>query len=95
MRDEHSPGADRRAEPRRKAQGEVLLKPSGGAAVAGRLVDIAKSGFRAGHGLQTLRPGQVVSFEIAGFAGCARVVWTRILGEQVESGFLILESEPV
>jgi hypothetical protein len=94
MPDEPLSFEDRRSEPRRKARGEVLFKPSGSAAVAGRLVDIAKSGFRAAHFLQTLRPGQVVSFEIAGFAGSARVVWTRILGDQVESGFLILKSEP-
>ena len=82
--------ADRRSEPRRPARGRVKLRPDDGPAIAGELVDIAKSGFRAGHSLPTLLPNQLVEFEIAGYKGRARVVWTRILGPQVESGFLIL-----
>lgn len=84
--------ADRRAEPRRQAHGAVALRLKSGAKVAvhGELMDIAESGFRACHAMLTLRPGQEVEFEVAGYPGRARVVWTRILGDQVESGFLIL-----
>src|SRR5689334_18332911 len=84
---------ERRREPRSPARGVVTLRPDGGPMVTGKLVDIARSGFRAGHSLQTLLPNHEVEFEIAGFSGRARVVWTRILGQQVESGFLILSQE--
>ena len=92
MFSERFDAADRRAEPRQPAHGPVSLRLKSGARVAvrGQLMDIAKSGFRTRHGLRTLRPGQEVEFEVAGLPGRARVVWTRILGEQVESGFLIL-----
>jgi hypothetical protein len=85
-------GQERRAEPRHPAHGPVVLRPRGEpqAAVTGKLIDIARSGFRAQHALRTLCPGQEVDFEIAGLPGLARVVWTRITGVHVESGFLIL-----
>jgi cold shock CspA family protein len=68
-----------------------VLRPAGGPEpVWGHLVDIANRGFRARHKARGLEPGQQVEFEIAGFPGRARVVWTRIVGERVESGFLIL-----
>lgn len=83
---------ERRAQPRHRAHGAVTLHPrtGAGAAIAGRLVDISRSGFRARHREQALLPGQEVEFEIAGLPGSARVVWTRIAGGRVESGFLIL-----
>jgi len=56
-------------------------------------LDLAKSGFRAQHHLPALRPGHVVEFEFAGGNGRARVVWTRVLGDRVESGFLILAED--
>ena len=83
---------ERRAEPRRPARGPVLLRTGGStpAPVWGRLVDIAQSGFRARHSARHLEAGQEVEFEISGLRGRARVVWTRIAGQRVESGFLIL-----
>ena len=86
---------ERRVEARRVARGQVVLWLDGSAltTVSGHLMDIAKSGFRARHHLPTLRPGQIVEFEHVGVNGRARVVWTRILAEHVESGFLILAAD--
>lgn len=83
---------ERRAQPRHPAHGTVMLHPraGAGAAIAGRLIDISRSGFRAVHREQALLPGQELEFEIAGLPGSARVVWTRIAAGRVESGFLIL-----
>src|SRR5271157_2048675 len=87
-----SKGNERRAETRRAANGEVTLWLNGSAltTVSGRLMDVAKSGFRAQHHSSELRPGHIVEFDLAGVNGRAQVVWTRILAERVESGFLIL-----
>jgi hypothetical protein len=85
---------ERRAETRRPADGGVKLWLNGSAlTVPGHLVDIARSGFRARHRLPALCPGHTVEFEFAGVRGRARVVWTRILGEHIESGFLILRED--
>jgi hypothetical protein len=86
---------ERRTETRRPADGAVTLWLNGSAltAVSGQLMDIAKSGFRAQHRSPALLPGHIVEFEFAGVNGRARVVWTRILGEHVESGFLILPGD--
>jgi hypothetical protein len=83
---------ERRAEARRAAGGEVTLWLNGSAltTVSGHLIDIAKSGFRAQHHSPALSPGRIVEFDLAGVNGRAQVVWTRILPEHVESGFLIL-----
>ena len=89
---ESSSASDRRAEQRHTAYGPVWLRVQSSARVPalGQLLDITKSGFRARHRLRRLRPGQEVEFEVAGFPGLARVVWTRILGGQAESGFQIV-----
>jgi hypothetical protein len=85
---------DRRAETRRTEPGDVTLWLNGSAlTVPGHLIDVAKSSFRARHNAPTLRPSHIVEFELAGVSGHARVVWTRVLGDQVESGFLILAEE--
>jgi hypothetical protein len=82
---------DRRLEMRRMAAGDVTLWLNGSPlTVSGHLIDLAKSGFRARHNSPTLRSRHIVEFEMAGVSGRARVVWTRVLGDQVESGFLIL-----
>ena len=92
MPGENLPHDERRAEERVTAEGDVTLWLNGSAlaAVPGRLVDIAKSGFRARHRSPTLSPGTIVEFELPGVHGRARVVWTRIQGERIESGFLIV-----
>ena len=88
----HSKPSERRAQPRRATNGQVKLRPEGFAttSVAGRMMDISSSGFRARHSFQTLGSGHIVDFAYGSLEGRARVVWTRILGDQVESGFLIL-----
>ena len=88
----HSNPADRRSEPRRPAHGPVKLRPKGFAAtsIPGEMLDINSSGFRARHSFPTLVSGHIVEFAYESLEGRARVVWTRILGDKVESGFLIL-----
>ncbi|HLI82967.1 MAG TPA: hypothetical protein VKV17_03565 [Bryobacteraceae bacterium] len=56
----------------------------------GILLDISANGFRALHNCPTLAAGYNVLFEHAGQKGRARVVWTRIDGGQVQSGFYVL-----
>jgi hypothetical protein len=89
--------AELRREPRRAAAGEVRFsfrEPGSKAAprrVQGRLIDRSSGGFRAQHDCPELSTGQVVQFQLADVPkGKARVVWTRILGEGVETGFLIV-----
>ena len=83
--------ADRRTEPRHPARGRVKLRPDGFAiGVPGEMVDVNGGGFRARHNFQTLVSGHIVEFEYGRLTGRARVVWTRIMSDYVESGFLIL-----
>jgi hypothetical protein len=84
---------NRRKEPRHPAKGKVRLVPHGMALIEGRLVDVAASGFRARHSCQALTSGQEVSFARRGARGRARVMWTRIAGGTVESGFLVLPGD--
>ena len=89
--------ADRRAEPRRPASGQVELRPEWFASttsVPGEMLDINSGGFRARHSFQALVSGHIVEFSYGRERGRARVVWTRIFGDQVESGFMILPRTP-
>src|SRR3954453_16769746 len=92
MPEKHSTPADRRAESRRPASGHVQIRPEGFPAVSvpGEMMDINSSGFRARHSEQALGSGHFVGFAHGPLQGRARVVWTRILSDHVESGFLIL-----
>lgn len=83
---------ERRAEPRVPAQGRVRLRGDGllEARVEGLLLDTSLHGFRAVHNCPTLASGQIVDFAHASAAGRARVMWTRIDGDQVQSGFYVL-----
>lgn len=87
---------EQRREPRRAAGGEVRFQLGAGMAkndggeVRGKLLDHSAGGFRAQHGCTQLTCGQIVEFRLMAISGVARVVWTRILGDRVESGFLIL-----
>jgi hypothetical protein len=83
--------ADRRGESRRTADGEVQLCQSQmpGGEFVGYLVDIAVTGFRARHNRFTLGSGDLVNFEFKGHCGVARAMWTRIIADQVETGFRI------
>ncbi len=85
---------ERRRKERQAAEGEVVLfledpKPVW---IRGRLVDVNATGFRAGHQYTTLRAGQLVTFRHAFAQGLARVVWNRVIGNLVESGFQILRT---
>ena len=91
---EQPSGAERRTEPRRVAEGEVRLCPSyapgvPGVPFVGRLVDIAASGFRARHDRFTLCSGELLDFAFEGHRGLVRAVWTRIVDDEVETGFRI------
>jgi len=54
------------------------------------MLDTNSSGFRTRHSFHALVSGHIVEFAYGSVEGRARVVWTRILSDQVESGFLIL-----
>ena len=84
--------ADRRAEERQAASGEVQLCRTNlpGMPFSGRLIDTAQSGFRARHDRFALESGELVAFEFAGRRGVARAMWKRIVGREVETGFRIL-----
>ena len=90
--------AEQRREPRRAAGDEVLflfgasLPDTHDGTVRATLLDRSANGFRAQHDCAQLTCGQLVKFRLAKSKGLARVVWTRILGDRVESGFLILRS---
>jgi hypothetical protein len=85
---------DRRTQPRPPAGGQLELRPEWFASttsIPGQMLDINSGGFRVRHGFQALVPGHIVAFAYGHQRGRARVVWTRILGDQVvESGFMTL-----
>jgi hypothetical protein len=86
-----APSRDNRREPRRAADGEVKVwfgKPRS-LVIEGRLVDVSASGFRMAHEYAALEAGQMVDFSHLEASGRARVVWTRIAGTRVETGFLV------
>ncbi len=83
---------EQRREERRPAQGEVrLFMDDMHSEIHGHLLDTSQSGFRVAHSVATLRSGQIVGFEHSRNEGAARTIWTRITGDRVESGFLILD----
>jgi hypothetical protein len=88
-----SPQHEARREPRRAAEGSVLVEFRNPARreVEGRLVDLSGSGFRMAHASTELVPGTVVRFSHSTASGSARVVWNRIMESRVETGFFILD----
>lgn len=85
---------ERRHKERQAGEGEVVLffEDPEPVEIGGRLMDLNTTGFRASHQYAALRGGQVVSFRHAFAQGFAQVVWNRIVGNLVESGFQILSS---
>jgi hypothetical protein len=83
---------NRRTEDRFNADGEVTLMFDDPAprSFAGRLLDTSTRGFRAAHTWARLENGQVVEFRHGAASGRARVMWNRIVGDAVETGFLVL-----
>ena len=86
------PNSDRRTEQRHSTKGEVRFSFDDPARleITGRLVDYSKNGFRAIHTYPALHTGQVVEFRHVVTVGKARVMWNRIQGDKVETGFLVL-----
>lgn len=82
---------DKRKEPRRAADGAVRVWFNGPRPleIQGRLVDLSASGFRMAHAYAALEAGQRVEFSHIEASGRARVVWNRISGARVETGFLV------
>ena len=85
--------ADKRREARRIASGEVRVKFTDPEPleIDGKLIDVSANGFRMSHDCTSLRSGQVVEFVHVEAQGRAQVMWTRILAEGVESGFLVVK----
>ncbi len=85
---------ERRGKERQAAEGEVVLffEDPEPVEIGGRLIDLNTTGFRASHQYTALRGGQVVSFHHSFAQGFAQVVWNRIVGNLVESGFQILST---
>jgi hypothetical protein len=85
--------AEQRRETRRRGHGNVLVRPEspGSRDIQGRLVDVSASGFRMAHHCSALTAGQYVQFAHVEAMGRARVVWTRILDNSIESGFVVAE----
>ena len=84
---------EKRREGRQTAHGGLRLTLTGepSSPIEGSLVDTSGHGFRAAHEHTGLVTGQEVEFEHPKARGRARVIWTRILGSSVESGFLVLD----
>ncbi len=84
---------ERRHNRRLPETGSVRLCLAGplGEPFIGTLVDSSSNGFRSRHDCPFLTSGQLVYFKFGRRKGTARVVWTRIMGNQVESGFTILK----
>ena len=80
---------DLRREERVPAEGIVWIE-FGPHSLAARLQDVSASGFRAAHDCPYLTTGEVVTFRHPYSTGSARVVWSRITGSSLESGFLIV-----
>jgi hypothetical protein len=82
---------DRRKHERRPAKGSIRFFVNGAKAVevAACVLDKSAEGFRASHEYPALSAGQEVSLS-SPTGQRARVMWTRICSDRVESGFLIL-----
>ena len=84
--------SDRRRERRHRIDAELRFSfddPSR-QEIVGRLLDYSQSGFRATHAYAALHTGQIVHFKHVSADGKARVMWNRISGDSVETGFLII-----
>ena len=84
--------AENRRELRRPGQGlvEVRWEIPSRQEVSGKLVDVSSGGFRMAHTCAALTAGTLVEFSHQEARGNARAVWSRLLGETVETGFLVL-----
>ena len=88
----------RRSEGRHPGGGEVglTLETAQGLEVQGTLVDHSPSGFRTAHDSAALWVGREVEFEHTFAKGRARVIWNRVAGNGIHTGFLVIkESFPL
>ena len=81
---------DKRGQPRVPVHGYVQLVAPEGLRMQAILVDVSRSGFRASHTHAELKTGTTVRFRHPSGSGQARVVWSRINGGTVESGFIVI-----
>lgn len=58
--------------------------------LSAELIDVSRNGFRCRHDCRSLETGQAVRFRHPLAEGEARVVWNRVLGQGIESGFFVL-----
>lgn len=87
--------SEKRKEARGSGNGPVRVKWQNpkDMEVNGRLKDYSPSGFRMRHESRALTAGQLVEFDHFAARGRARVVWTRITGDVVETGFLVVSDQ--
>ncbi len=93
-REPHLQAVERRREKRQQASGAVTLHLAGtpGEVVSGELLDVSPSGFRIRHHNRALRPGLEVQVIYPWGEVNARIMWTREVGDSIESGFFIVSS---
>src|ERR1039457_1485845 len=83
--------ANRRRESRKLAAGTGWMEPLDGTGREEvRLMDTSPSGFRPRHRRRPLSAGERVRFHHARAEGVAVSIWNRVMGDDVESGFLIV-----
>ena len=90
------PEREQRSESREHASGTISLRYRDVVPVVidARLVDISPQGFRVEHRDRNLQSGQIVQFSAAHGEGEAQVVWTRQVGENLQSGLRLIEPSP-
>ena len=87
---------DRRRSIRKQADGIALLVPTNSTLhrVAGVLIDTNRRGFRARHGYSEFQRNDTISFLHRLREGTARVIWTRAVDQEFETGFEYLDPDP-
>jgi len=83
---------ERRQEKRITARGEVSvwLDDPEEPMVRGRLLDVSPHGFRLSHQSKRIIPGCQVRLTHLSGEVTARALWNRVIGDQIETGFLVL-----
>jgi hypothetical protein len=87
------PGTNRRRESRSAAYGavQILIDSPLPSRITATLLDVSVNGFRARHHCADLQRGDRVRFDHGSGAGSAVVIWTRVSGVVIESGFLLAD----
>ena len=83
---------DRRGEARFHATGEVRLVIGGpqSLSIPARILDVSQHGIRVEHMYAALTSGRLIQVDSGSSQFTARVVWTRIKNDGVESGLYLL-----